>query len=90
MQGGTKTNQPQKEKNEKMKAIRKLKVTSQKISKTVEPNQKNRLWQKEYLHKLIPKINIQGDWLDNLGFEIGNYVEIQITKGKIVITQATG
>lgn len=71
-----------------MKSVRKLKVTSKKISKIVEPSKKNLQYQRQFFHKLIPKINLSGDWLDTLGFEIGNYIEIQITKGKIVITTA--
>ena len=33
----------------------------------------------------VPRINLQGDWLSNLGFRIGDHVIVSYQQGKLVI-----
>jgi len=35
--------------------------------------------------KAIPQINLTGIYLQNLGFEIGNFVNITLLEGKLII-----
>ena len=35
--------------------------------------------------KFTPKITLTGEWLKNLGFEIGQNVEIEIKKNQLII-----
>ena len=37
--------------------------------------------------KPSPKINLQGKWLSNLGFDIGNYIEVTLEDNKLIITK---
>lgn len=37
----------------------------------------------------IPKIVLQGQWLHELGFSIGDKVDIDCQQGKIIITKQT-
>lgn len=41
-------------------------------------------WKKAYIK---PKITISGNWLKEAGFEIGEKVEIQVYKNKLVIVK---
>ncbi len=38
--------------------------------------------------KVVPKINISGEWLKKEGFEIGQKVILEIVKNKIIIKNA--
>ena len=40
-------------------------------------------------YKATPTIMLKGQWLKELGFDIGDYVSITCENGKIVITPAT-
>ena len=40
-----------------------------------------------YRYKATPTIMLKGEWLKELGFEIGNYVSVSSENGKLVITQ---
>ncbi|WP_339834912.1 SymE family type I addiction module toxin [uncultured Flavobacterium sp.] len=39
-------------------------------------------WKRNYLK---PKITICGNWLQNAGFEVGEKVEIEVYKNKIIL-----
>lgn len=41
-----------------------------------------------YENLFYPKCNIQGKWLRDLGFEIGDTVQVTYQQGKIIITKA--
>lgn len=41
---------------------------------------------KKYRH--IPQIKFQGDWLQKMGFSIGDSIQVQCMKNKIIITKA--
>lgn len=43
------------------------------------------LGQKELLQ--VPWLTIQGHWLRRAGFEVGDYVDIQVTNGELIITK---
>lgn len=45
--------------------------------------------QSGYNYKATPAIMLKGQWLKELGFEIGDYVSITCEDGKLVITQDT-
>lgn len=32
----------------------------------------------------IPRINLQGDWLSNLGYHVGDYVIVSYDQGKLI------
>lgn len=34
----------------------------------------------------VPQINLSGLWLENYGFESSHYIELEVQKGKIIIT----
>ncbi|AOY74728.1 SymE family type I addiction module toxin [Clostridium formicaceticum] len=34
----------------------------------------------------VPRVNLQGKWLQNYGFEIGAYIEVKCNKNMLVIT----
>lgn len=40
-----------------------------------------------YRYKAMPTIMLKGEWLKELGFEIGDYVSVSCENGKLVITQ---
>ena len=40
-----------------------------------------------YRYKATPTIMLKGEWLKELGFEIGDYVSVSCENGKLVITQ---
>lgn len=33
----------------------------------------------------IPRINLQGDWLSNLGYHVGNHVIVSYVQGKLIV-----
>lgn len=35
--------------------------------------------------KYFPSINISGDWLHDAGFTIGSQIQIEISKGQLII-----
>ena len=39
-----------------------------------------------YRYKATPTIMLKGEWLKELGFEIGDYVSVSCENGKLVIT----
>ena len=45
--------------------------------------------QSGYNYKATPTITLKGQWLKELGFDIGDYVSITCENGKIVITPDT-
>lgn len=36
-------------------------------------------------HKAVPEIRLEGDWLQDLGFEIGDAIEVQQEKHQLTI-----
>lgn len=38
----------------------------------------------------VPRIDLSGRWLNNLGFDIGDYISIECANGKIIIENLTG
>jgi hypothetical protein len=40
------------------------------------------MWQGK---KQVPKINISGEWLQKAGFEIGENVNIEVSRNKLII-----
>ena len=54
-------------------------------------NQKNRSMkvhaQSGYNYKATPTIILKGQWLQEMGFEIGDYISVSCENGKLVITQ---
>ena len=42
--------------------------------------------QSGYNYKATPTITLKGQWLKELGFDIGDYVSISCENGKLVIT----
>ena len=42
--------------------------------------------QSGYNYKATPTITLKGQWLEMLGFSIGDYVTVSCEEGKIVIT----
>ena len=45
--------------------------------------------QSGYQYKSTPTITLKGQWLSELGFEIGEYVSISCENGRLVITPDT-
>lgn len=45
--------------------------------------------QSGYNYKATPTITLKGQWLKELGFDIGDYVSISCENGKLVITPDT-
>ena len=45
--------------------------------------------QSGYNYKVTPKIPLKGQWLKELGFDIGYYVSVSCENGKLVITPDT-
>jgi len=41
-----------------------------------------------YSHKNFPWLNLAGHWLEDAGFEIGEYCEIKVSKNKLIVTKA--
>ena len=35
----------------------------------------------------VPKINLQGKWIEEVGFSIGDYIEVVITNNQMIITK---
>ena len=33
----------------------------------------------------IPRINLQGEWLSNLGFQVGDHVIVSYDQGKLIV-----
>ena len=33
----------------------------------------------------IPRINLQGDWLSNLGYHVGDHVIVSYDQGKLIV-----
>ena len=56
-------------------------------------NQKNRSMkvhaQSGYNYKATPTIILKGQWLQEMGFEIGDYISISCEDGKLIITPDT-
>lgn len=42
-----------------------------------------------YNYQLTPTIMLKGKWLQELGFEIGDYISITCEEGKLIITPDT-
>lgn len=40
-------------------------------------------------YKAIPTIILKGQWLQEMGFEIGNYISVSCENGKLIITPDT-
>ena len=45
--------------------------------------------QSGYNYKTVPAIMLKGQWLKELGFDIGDYISISCENGKLVITPDT-
>lgn len=35
----------------------------------------------------LPKLSLQGKWMEQAGFEIGNIIHVVVEKGRLVITK---
>lgn len=33
----------------------------------------------------VPRINLQGEWLSNLGFQVGDHVIVSYEQGKLIV-----
>ena len=33
----------------------------------------------------IPRINLQGEWLSNLGYQVGDHVVVSYEQGKLIV-----
>lgn len=42
--------------------------------------------QSGYHYKPTPTIHLQGQWLKDIGFEIGKFIQVNCEEGKLVIT----
>ena len=42
---------------------------------------------RKYGSKNAPWLNLAGNWLEDAGFDIGEYCRIQVSKNKLVITK---
>lgn len=42
--------------------------------------------QSGYRYKETPAIMLKGQWLQELGFEIGDYISVSCENGKLIIT----
>lgn len=42
--------------------------------------------QSGYKYKAMPTIMLKGQWLSELGFEIGDYIKVSCENGKLIIT----
>ena len=40
-----------------------------------------------YNYKPMPQIKLQGQWLRECGFDIGDFVNIQCTQGQLIISK---
>lgn len=49
-----------------------------------------RFQQRKWNYTVVPGIKLEGKWLHNLGFEIGDEVMIKQQKGKLTITRSKG
>ncbi|MEM9078750.1 MAG: SymE family type I addiction module toxin [Bacteroidota bacterium] len=58
----------------------KSKMLSLRILKVYRKFQRRR-WD----HKVVPEIRLEGDWLKDLGFEIGETIEVQQEKHQLTI-----
>ena len=45
--------------------------------------------QSGYKYRMTPTIMLKGQWLKELGFEIGDYVSVSCEDGKLIITPDT-
>ncbi|MFD2566885.1 SymE family type I addiction module toxin [Pseudotenacibaculum haliotis] len=48
----------------------------------IQPKQRKRTYDEIW----VPEIRLEGKWLENLGFTIGNEIHIQQQKGKLILT----
>lgn len=44
-----------------------------------------KLQRRRWDHKAVPEIRLEGDWLKDLGFEIGTAIEVQQEKHQLTI-----
>lgn len=55
-------------------------------------NQKNRSMKVHYQsgrnYKATPTIILKGQWLQEMGFEIGDYISVSCENGKLIITSS--
>lgn len=42
--------------------------------------------QSDYNYKTTPYIRLKGDWLREIGFEAGRYIQVKYEEGKLIIT----
>jgi len=40
-------------------------------------------------YKFVPKIILSGQWLEAIGFSIGNQIEVEYSDEKIIVTKVT-
>ncbi|WP_080664455.1 SymE family type I addiction module toxin [Enterocloster clostridioformis] len=40
-------------------------------------------------YKSVPKIILSGQWLEAIGFSIGNQIEVEYSDDKIIVTKVT-
>ena len=42
--------------------------------------------QSGYKYETVPAITLKGKWLEELGFHLGDYVQVKCEKGQLIIT----
>ena len=42
--------------------------------------------QSGYKYETVPAITLKGKWLEELGFHLGNYVQVKCENGQLIIT----
>ena len=52
---------------------------------TISSSYRKRIWKKPILS---PKITISGKWLQELGFEIGDKINVQTINNQLIITKS--
>lgn len=63
------------------KKTRKLKVYSASVQTG------NGSWYRGNVYKQVPQIGLQGDWLQECGFETGSNISVECQAGKLVISK---
>lgn len=55
------------------------------MKRTLKTGYKTRSDWKRRATKFFPSIHLSGDWLQDAGFEIGQPVTVEISKGQLII-----
>lgn len=55
------------------------------MKRTLKTGYKTRSDWRHRTTKFFPSLNLAGDWLQDAGFEIGQSVTVEISKGQLII-----